>query len=209
MRACGLCSGSRARRSLAFQGFFIIFFIYSWPGLLHFVRVLSIYIMMVNGVLHWGWGAIYLLGGFGGALLVVSILRVVCDCRWWPLFRSWGVCCYWVLWELCPFWPRAWSECTSSSEVYPTAKRQWHFTCGFDFRRSLWLPLVAAFAVLKGLKMKENIFHFMLNACFVLEIYMFLSWVFGYVEKRLHKKVMVNSNIYDITNWATNTHITQ
>ena len=106
MRACGLCSGSRARRSLAFQGFFIIFFIYSWPGLLHFVRVLSIYIVMVNGVLHWGWGAIYLLGGFGGALLVVSILRVVCDCRWWPLFRSWGVCCYWVLWELCVLFGR-------------------------------------------------------------------------------------------------------
>ena len=28
---------------------------------------------------------------------------------------------------------------------------QWYFTHGFDFRHSLWLPFVAAFAVLKGL----------------------------------------------------------
>ena len=26
------------------------------------------------------------------------------------------------------------------SEVYPNGKLQWHFTCGFDFRYSLWLP---------------------------------------------------------------------
>ena len=30
---------------------------------------------------------------------------------------------------------------------------QWHFTCGFDFRHGLWLPFVAAFAVLRGLLM--------------------------------------------------------
>ena len=39
----------------------------------------------------------------------------------------------------------------SPSEVYPAGKLQWHFTCGFDFRYSLWLPFEAAFAVLKGL----------------------------------------------------------
>ena len=39
----------------------------------------------------------------------------------------------------------------SPSEVYPARKLQWHFTCGFDFRHSQWLPFVAAFAVLKGL----------------------------------------------------------
>ena len=37
-------------------------------------------------------------------------------------------------------------------EVYPVGKLQWHFTCGFDFRHSLWLPFVAALAVLKGLR---------------------------------------------------------
>ena len=39
----------------------------------------------------------------------------------------------------------------SPSEVYHAGKLQWHFTCGFDFRYSLWLPFEAAFAVLKGL----------------------------------------------------------
>ena len=33
--------------------FFIIFFIYSWLELLHFVIIVSIYITMVNSVLHW------------------------------------------------------------------------------------------------------------------------------------------------------------
>ena len=36
--------------------------------------------------------------------------------------------------------------------VQSRVKLQWHFICGFDFRNSLWLPFVAAFAVLKGLK---------------------------------------------------------
>ena len=34
---------------------------------------------------------------------------------------------------------------------YPAGKLQWHFTCGFKFRHSLWLPFVAGFAALKGL----------------------------------------------------------
>ena len=37
--------------------FFIIFFIYSWLELLHFVIIVSTYIMMVNSVLHWKWKA--------------------------------------------------------------------------------------------------------------------------------------------------------
>ena len=41
----------------------------------------------------------------------------------------------------------------SPSEVSPAGKFQWHFTCGFDFRHGLWLPFVAAFAVLRGLLM--------------------------------------------------------
>ena len=83
--SCGLVGCVQGRglgaRSLS-RVFFIIFFIYSWPELLHFVIMVSIYIMVVNGVLHWGWGAICLLGSFGGALLVVSILDVVYDCHW-------------------------------------------------------------------------------------------------------------------------------
>ena len=39
----------------------------------------------------------------------------------------------------------------SLTEVDPAGKLQWHFTCGFDFRHSLWLPFEAAFAIPKGL----------------------------------------------------------
>ena len=37
--------------------FFFIFFIYSWLELLHFVIIVSIYIMMVNSILYWKWKA--------------------------------------------------------------------------------------------------------------------------------------------------------
>ena len=48
----------------------------------------------------------------------------------------------------------------------------------------------------------------MLKALFVLEILTFFSRLFGYVEKRLDKKVKVNSNIYDISDWTTNNYNT-
>ena len=38
------------------------------------------------------------------------------------------------------------------------------------------------------------------------------SWLFGYAEKGLDKKAMINFKIYEVTDWATNnynTHITQ
>ena len=44
-----------------------------------------------------------------------------------------------------------WRVCASRSKVSPAGKLQWHFTCGFDFRHNVWLPSVAAFAVLKEL----------------------------------------------------------
>ena len=59
------------------------------------------------------------------------------------------------------------------------------------------------------LKRMKNVFYFMMKAFFVLEIFTFLSWLLGH-EKRLDKKVKVNSNIYDVTVWITNdykTHI--
>ena len=34
--------------------------------------------------------------------------------------------------------------------------------------------------------MTENVFCFMLGAFVVLEVFAFLSWLFGYVEKRLY-----------------------
>ena len=50
------------------------------------------------------------------------------------------------------------------------------------------------------------------KALFVLEIFTLLSQLFAYVEKRLDKKVKVNSKLYDITDRTTNnynTHIPQ
>ena len=50
----------------------------------------------------------------------------------------------------------------------------------------------------------KNAFYFTLKAFLVLQIFTFLSWVFGYVEKRLDKKAMFNFKIYDVTNWTIN-----
>ena len=50
----------------------------------------------------------------------------------------------------------------------------------------------------------KNSLYFMLKALFILYIFTFLSWLFGYVEKRFSNKAMVNFKIYDITNWTTN-----
>ena len=44
---------------------------------------------------------------------------------------------------------------------------------------------------------------FMLKAFFVLEIFTFLFWHFGYVGKQLDKKATVNFKIYDVTDWTT------
>ena len=46
----------------------------------------------------------------------------------------------------------------------------------------------------------------MLKTLFVLEIITFLSCFFGYIEKRLDKKVKVESKIRDLTDWTTNNY---
>ena len=50
-----------------------------------------------------------------------------------------------------------------------------------------------------------NAFYFMLKALFILEIFTFLPWFFGYVEKRLDKKAKVNCKIY-VTGETANNH---
>ena len=52
----------------------------------------------------------------------------------------------------------------------------------------------------------KNALYFMLKALFILEIFTFLSCVFGYVEKRLDNKAMVN---FKICGSDYDTHITQ
>ena len=46
----------------------------------------------------------------------------------------------------------------------------------------------------------------MLKALFVLEIFTFLSKIFGYVEKWLDKEAIVNFKSYDAIDWTTNNH---
>ena len=55
------------------------------------------------------------------------------------------------------------------------------------------------------LKVMENAFYFMLKGLFVFEIFRFLSWLLGYVKKRLNK---VNFKIYDVTDGTTNNYNT-
>ena len=43
--------------------------------------------------------------------------------------------------------------------VYPAGKLHWHYTCTFNLRHSLWLPFVAAFAVMKGLTIHAKIMN--------------------------------------------------
>ena len=45
----------------------------------------------------------------------------------------------------------------------------------------------------------KNASYLMLKAPFVLEIFSFLCWLFGYVVKQLDKKGKVNFKIYDMT----------
>ena len=54
------------------------------------------------------------------------------------------------------------------------------------------------------LKMINNALNFILKAFFVLKIFKFLFWLFGYVKKRLDQKYKVNFNIYDVTIRLTN-----
>ena len=58
------------------------------------------------------------------------------------------------------------------------------------------------------LKVIKYAFYFMLKALFVLEIFKFLPWLFGYVEKRLDKKTKVNFKIYGVTDWTKNNYST-
>ena len=56
------------------------------------------------------------------------------------------------------------------------------------------------------------LFYFILKGIFVLEIFTFLCWLFGYIEKRLNEKGMVSFKAYDVTDWTANscnTHIAQ
>ena len=56
--------------------------------------------------------------------------------------------------------------------------------------------------------MMKNASYLMLKAPFVLEIFTFLSRLFGYVVKQLDKKGKVNFKIYDMTDWTIDNYNT-
>ena len=51
----------------------------------------------------------------------------------------------------------------------------------------------------KPFKDDEKCFLFHVKVSFLIEIFTFLCWLFGYVEKRLDKKAMVNFKICEVT----------
>ena len=68
-----------------------------------------------------------------------------------------------------------------SSEFYPAGKLQWHFTCGLDFRNSLWLPFesgfAATFAVQKGLtaeRLRRGVYG---NSTYDIIILLEVDWI--------------------------------
>ena len=67
-------------------------------------------------------------------------------------------------------------------------------------------------ATASPLKTMKNAFYFTLKVFFAVKIFTFLTWLFGYVEKRFDQKDKANVKVFDVTNWLTNncnTDITQ
>ena len=95
-------------------------------------------------------------------------------------------------------------------ESFPKNKKSKNLVVKFKECSATWLKCPISYlrqfrAIESPLKMMKNALDFMLKALFVLEISKFLSWIFGYVEKRLSgQKLLVNYKIYDVKNWVTN-----
>ena len=105
-----------------------------------------------------------------------------------------------------PFWKLGWRL------THPPAKRN-----GVHTMYRLPIPYfkgplsgVRQFLTIeRPLKLMKNALYSMLKALFDLKMFIFLSWRFGYVEKQFNKNSMVDFKIYDVTDWTTNTYITQ
>ena len=93
-------------------------------------------------------GFILLLVGFSGALLVVLVLGMVCDCPLWLLLRSWVGLLVVSVGAMGLFWPGvalsglcprsgAWRVRASPSRIYPAGGLERHFTCGLSFGHGL------------------------------------------------------------------------
>ena len=80
-----------------------------------------------------------------------------------------------------------------------------HFICKIELKqRSIVIGLPSFKKIVfiyfneSPLKMIKSAFYFMLKDLLVLELFTSLSWLFGYVEKQLHKKALFNFKI-DVT----------
>ena len=88
----------------------------------------------------------------------------------------------------------------------------WQSFCNDCRIKGALLHLRQYLAIKRSLKMMKNALDFTSKALFVLNIFKFLSRLFGHVAKGLDKKDKVNFKFYDVTAWLTNncnTHIAQ
>ena len=69
-------------------------------------------------------------------------------------------------------------------------------------------PSKFAFTYLNGhhLKLIQNTFYFMLKAFLILEIFTFSWWFFGFLEKWLDNRAMVDFKTYYVTERTTNNY---
>ena len=56
----------------------------------------------------------------------------------------------------------------------------------------------------RPLKILKNYFYFMLEGIFIFNVFAFLSWRFGYAERWLDKRAIVNLRFYEVKEWTTN-----
>ena len=105
-------------------------------------------------------------GGYGGSYQVRADYSRICSRELVGEGAAWGMLHSFLViqFAVCLTFSELWGSLWPVSKVKTSARGSlafrglswWeasvrHFTCGFDFRHSLWLPFVAGFAVLKGL----------------------------------------------------------
>ena len=102
-----------------------------------------------------------------------------------------------------------WSTSTSETfdrGIFRTVNYHRGLTQSLKVGLSLSKKVVFIYFNESPLKMMKNAFYLMLKAIFVLDIFKFLFWYFGYVEEWLDKKVKVNLKNYDVIDWIINNY---
>ena len=87
-----------------------------------------------------------------------------------------------------------------STQCFLLLMNRWCRVCNlFSIYKSHFVFAETILTTESPLKMKIA-----LKSLFVLKIFKFLSWLFGYAERELDLKNKVNFKIYDIITWETN-----